>query len=351
MESVGIRWAVLGLVLVLQASSTAQGSYEEEAVVYPIGGREFLVHAELAAESFEGNFQPSALPPLGRLLVHELGLEELELSLTQGRWAPTDASWVQPRPAGLEVRAAFDTEANASALPGALAAALRALGGVACAAPASRLLSDGLVAEPALGWLAGGQPLAGRRHFYGLLPQERPCTDDLETAMRALPCRTDAGLGATLLALPLAAAPYRSLGLRVSALPSAAPGRPAGVRWVTAVTARLAAPPQPASRARRGQGWSVELRSALGGAPLSACLLASRSALHLPAPPRGVDGAAAAAAGCGAARGGFLDCDLRAWTQRRSELCSCTSAAQWRPRRWPCRAASSAPAPPAASWS
>lgn len=275
-------------------------------------------------------------------------MQQLELSLTQGRWVsgagsgspcerpgptgrvlaltsahlPASAppqGWDQqaaaaaggsgtaagPKPPGLELKVSFGEAANDT--QASFAGLAQALGGVLCAgvATAPQLA---VMAAPAVGWFSHQLPAVaaslgggaasqeerrrqqGRRQVYAYLPHEAVCTENLAAWRRLLPCHAEAGLAAMLQPTRLAAAPYYSLGLQlhVASAPASAGSSSAQpqlhLRHV--LTAVL---PLPAAQQQQQPGL---LEAVFGRSLPPACPAASSSALYV-LQPHGL-----AASGC-----------------------------------------------------
>ncbi|PRW56630.1 GPI transamidase component Gpi16 subunit family isoform 1 [Chlorella sorokiniana] len=203
-----------------------------------------LVHFEAVVDAPLHSRHAGSFPASLLALAREQGVEQLELSLTRGRWAWSQqqhaAAIGGSKPPGLELKVAFgaavaDTQA-------AYGVVTQALGGLLCAgvATAPQLA---VMAAPAVGWFThqspavadGGshelqqkqqqdkqqqqQQASDQRQVYAWLPQEVVCSENLAAWRRLLPCRHQAGLAALLQPVQLAAASYVSLGLQLQLVP------------------------------------------------------------------------------------------------------------------------------------
>ncbi|PSC68107.1 GPI transamidase component PIG-T-like isoform X2 [Micractinium conductrix] len=349
LHAVAIAIAVLlALPLGLMAEQHA-----EELLLQPLADGDVLAHFEFSSAASLHAAHTRGFPPALLELVRRHGVAQLELSLTQGRWAwqqqqhPPAASSPPPKPSGLELKVSFqpgvrDTRA-------AYAALTQGLGGLLCAGVAM-VPQLAVMAAPAAGWFPadGGAPWlaaavaaaagkgsevgaegaaaaqtggVGGRQVYAWLGQEGVCTENLSAWRRLLPCRAAAGLGALPQAAALAAAPYYSLGLRLWVQPGGDGGAGTGqqpsivqLRQVLTVVlpAGAADTQQQQQQQQQQRRRQPELVVALFGAGLPpACSAASSSQLYIAAgsalsgdPPPGCQRQATAA-------GALLACDLQ----------------------------------------
>eukprot|EP00887_Chlorella_sp_A99_P002606 scaffold6.g2606.t1 len=174
------------------------------------------VHVELGDAAPAGSPHLGTFPPALHRLAAAHGVRRLELSLTQGHWVygPPPPEPLPPAPPpGLELRVQFGRSVNDTYA--AFGAVTRALGGALCSA-LGMVLEEGVLAAPRAGWF-GRRAVASGRQIYAFLPQQALCSESLGAWQRLAPCRGEAGLAAALPAAAFAAAPYRSLGLRLTA--------------------------------------------------------------------------------------------------------------------------------------
>ncbi|KAF8065876.1 STP13 [Scenedesmus sp. PABB004] len=233
-ELLAARLAALAALIAaapLLAASTAQESFVEEALVSPLLDGLQLVHLQFEL-SAPARRHYALFPKAVGQLVAALPFDEVELSLTQGRWQYQ--RWGQPllqaKPAGAELRAAFSPLLPPDGVAAAWSALSQALGGLFCAslnfvarpeataARAIEMAPPDAAACNASAAACGWQPAAaGRQVLYAALPQEGSCTENLTPWLKLLPCRDVAGLGKLLADRSVVfGADYHSLRVAIS---------------------------------------------------------------------------------------------------------------------------------------
>eukprot|EP00741_Cyanophora_paradoxa_P005194 tig00000852_g5034.t1 len=269
---------------------------------------EFEITSERPAAAPASHFD--LLPKNIGQLIHDVGLEDMRLTLTRGVW--NHEAWgpsPEAAPPGAELWASLPASAEEGGLDyveGRWGRLTSALAGLFCASiqfmapdplakrqsasrPVSPFFAPFGEAVPGLAepeWAGAGVP---RHVMYGSLPRETVCTENLTPWARLLPCRKAAGAGALLEALRLLSAYHLSLSLRLTASP-APEGSGAGPTWrlrqtLTAIlpptsSVRAPGPRRTAGGADAGAAWSLATLFGARGA-LRACPVAAHSALHI----------------------------------------------------------------------
>lgn len=219
---------------------------------------------------------------LGQVL-HKYGVQELSLSLTQGRWRhqqwgyPVIPSQFQPYanssldlragPGGAEVIATFLAMEGTTELE-QWTGLLHALAGLFCAS-LNNLKPSG-TSYPKWSF-----PEYQGKVWYGALPREAVCTENLTPWMKLLPCRKDAGIAQMIKPLSVYDADYHSLGIRVQPNPDST-----GFTLTQSLTVVL----KPRQMFQRAGPWKWSLRELLGietWSELSQCHVASQSNIHI----------------------------------------------------------------------
>ncbi|KAI8464451.1 MAG: Gpi16 subunit, GPI transamidase component-domain-containing protein [Monoraphidium minutum] len=327
---------IIGLVLLLALVATGsaadgpvQEEFSEEVVVSPLPSGHVQVHLHFTL-SAPSRRHYTLLPKAVGQLAAGVPFDEVELSLTQGRWH--HHTWGSPllpsKPTGAELRAAFSPSIPDAALAPLWGNLSHALGGMFCASlnflarpettarqaikfgPRDACGAPGGGGDPA--GSAGACPAAGAaaaagmaprparlQWLYAALPKEAVCTENLTPALKLLPCRDQAGVAALLLHRPTVyGADYHSMRVHIAAERGAG-GALLSTRLSLSVAlvlrppaAAAGAPARPAPRPRTYSSW--RLGPLMGSELRGVCPVAGLSRLLVQLPPQL---AAAAAAG------------------------------------------------------
>lgn len=206
--------------LVVQCSVTKgqhSDSFTEELFIKPLSSGHvysyFLFTTRWNIDRAKQTFQHFRLFPLSLgEIVSQQRVQELHLSLTQGRWQHLKWGYpFQEAPPGAHLWAWFapDTSSVSSAWKNLT----NALSGQLCAS--LNFVDDTVTVSPKRsfrpqGWVRSANSSLLR---YAALPRESVCTENLTPWKKLLPCSSKAGLATLLHALQLFTANYMSLGL------------------------------------------------------------------------------------------------------------------------------------------
>lgn len=206
--------------LVVQCSITKgqhSDSFTEELFIKPLSSGHvysyFLFTTRWNIDRAKQTFQHFRLFPLSLgEIVSQQHVQELHLSLTQGRWQHLKWGYpFQEAPPGAHLWAWFapDTSSVSSAWKNLT----NALSGQLCAS--LNFVDDTVTVSPKRsfrpqGWVRSANSSLLR---YAALPRESVCTENLTPWKKLLPCSSKAGLATLLHALQLFTANYVSLGL------------------------------------------------------------------------------------------------------------------------------------------
>ncbi|XP_037500042.1 GPI transamidase component PIG-T [Rhipicephalus sanguineus] len=192
-------------------------SFTEELFVKPLSSGHvysyFLFTTRWNIDRAKQTFQHFRLFPLSLgEIVSQQHVQELHLSLTQGRWQHLKWGYpFQEAPPGAHLWAWFvpDTSSVSSAWKNLT----NALSGQLCAS--LNFVDDTVTVSPKRsfrpqGWVRSANSSLLR---YAALPRESVCTENLTPWKKLLPCSSKAGLATLLHALQLFTANYMSLGL------------------------------------------------------------------------------------------------------------------------------------------
>ena len=200
-------------------SSSGGDDFSESLSIQPLQGGYVSYQFEFTTKTAAQTAHYELFPRPVAQLAAESGIDELYVTLTQGRWlrdawgpAPHNAeapqgaemwAWWQAGSANKSLRERWSTLRNAAS--GLLCASLNTMGDELSAAP-SLAVQAGVSERPGS---------VGRECLYGALPKEATCTENLTPWVRLLPCRDRAGVGALLNPLHLYGVPYHAMALRV----------------------------------------------------------------------------------------------------------------------------------------
>lgn len=221
--------AILGGLLTLIScvsgtSTTAKrDDFTENLYIQPLPGGYVYYQFEFTTKTATQNSHFELFPRPVAQLATESGIDELYVTLTQGRWlrdtwgpAPNNTE----APTGAEMWAWWPKSAE-SAINGTLSerwSTLRnAVSGLICASFST--MSDELSSSPSpivqSGISAKDTHSAQRECIHGALPKEATCTENLTPWVRLLPCRDRAGVGALLNPLHLFDVSYHAMAFRI----------------------------------------------------------------------------------------------------------------------------------------
>ncbi|KIY99334.1 GPI transamidase component PIG-T [Monoraphidium neglectum] len=310
------------MALAASGGVQAQEEFAEEVVISPLPSGHIQVQLQFTLSS-PSRRHYSVLPKAIAQLAAGVPFEEVELSLTQGRWH--HHAWGSPllpsKPSGAELRAAFSPSIPEGQLPLLWGNLSHSLSGMFCASlnflarpetTAQQAIEFGKPSETggrasnsevgadaracAAGPAAGamGPRPARLRRLYAALPKEVVCTENLTPALKLLPCRDQAGVASLLLHRPsVYGADYHSMRVGILAARDA-DGALLSTRLSLGITLVLR-PPQvqtpgapPARRAapRPCSYSSWRLGHLLGSKLRGACPIATQSWLFVQLPPQ-----------------------------------------------------------------
>jgi len=196
-------------------------SFGEELLLRPLkDGRilahwQFTTHWQPCSQVAEKHF--GMFPKTLAHIVHKFSVQELHLSLTQGRWdyahwgepllpAPVGAelwSWLQPSP---ERDVEKQWQGLTHALSGLMCGSLNLIDSKSSCKPHSLF-------QPTI---ETSLRRRGGDLRYGALPREVVCTENLTPWAKLLPCRLKTGLASLINPVHIAKSIFRSLTLNVS---------------------------------------------------------------------------------------------------------------------------------------
>lgn len=266
-------WCGVVLVLVVAASASQDYTFDEEFLVRPLKDGRVLVHWQ-----FVTRWHPEAgqiadrakhfglFPKTLGQIVQRFSVQELHLSLTQGRW--DYAQWgrpLLPAPVGAELWSWLQPSAERD-VGEQWKGLTHALSGLMCGS--LNLIDTKSTCQPNAFFRPSSPATADQASLrYGALPREAVCTENLTPWTKLLPCRLKAGLGSLINPVQLADSRFRSLTLNVLV-------NGTDMELVQTLSVVLA-PSSP------GSSDQLDLQSVLGSTLQSSCPLAGSSAFYV----------------------------------------------------------------------
>ena len=204
-----------------RSSSSKRDDFTENLYIQPLPGGYVYYQFEFTTKTAAENSHFELFPRPVAQLASESGIDELYVTLTQGRWlrdtwgpapnnteAPTGAEmwawWPKASASNATLSERWSTLRNA--VSGLICASFSTMGDELSSAP-SPVVQSGISAKDARS--------APRECIHGALPKEATCTENLTPWVRLLPCRDRAGVGALLNPLHLFDVSYHAMSFRI----------------------------------------------------------------------------------------------------------------------------------------
>lgn len=222
------RFLFIALTSLLVLASHAIGSstskrddFTENLYIQPLPDGYVYYNFEFTTKTTAKNSHFELFPRPIAQLATESGIDELYVTLTQGRWlretwgpAPNNTE----TPTGAEMWAWWPTSSTVSniTLSERWSTLRNAISGLICASFST--MNDELSSSPSpivqSGISAKTLSTTKRECIHGSLPKEATCTENLTPWVRLLPCRDRAGVGALLNPLHLFDVSYHAMSFR-----------------------------------------------------------------------------------------------------------------------------------------